>query len=104
MDKLIFGIIHDPALAIATLFLGFLIGNRFAIGRDRRKDFNKAATDFRDAFVKEQRLLDPHSCADRVGLSVSNIIKDAIDRHEIAMIRFEPFVCKSKIEEHCCPN
>lgn len=63
-------------------------------------EFNKAAAEFRAAFIKEQRLLDPHSFADRVGLSVSDIIKAAIDCHEIAMIRFEPFVCKSKIEEY----
>lgn len=85
---------------IGTL-LGAWITYRNALEIQKVAEFNKAAAEFRIAFIEEQRLLDPHSFADRASAgSVSSIIKNAIDKHERAMIRFEPFVCKSKIEEY----
>lgn len=104
--------------AIATVFAGFggatlgacltyksgirLIqrthGN--AIELMQRQEFNKAAAEFRIAFIPEQRLLSYDSLADRTGTNAQGIIKDAINRHEIAMIRFKPFVSKAKIEAY----
>ena len=91
-----------PIGAVIGWIVREIVSDRLA--RDRAleaikiTEFNKAAAEFRVAFIKEQRLLDPHSFADRVGLSGSDIIKAAIERHERAMIRFEPFICKAKIE------
>ncbi len=62
--------------------------------RDRRNEFSKAAAIFRSAFIKEQRLLDPHSFANRVGKSTHDILKSAINRHEKARIRFRPYLSK----------
>ena len=84
---------------IGTL-LGAWITYRNALAIQKVAEFNKAAAEFRVAFIPEQRLLDPHSLADRAGWYAFNITQFAIDRHEIAMIRFEPFVCKSKNEEY----
>lgn len=63
-------------------------------------EFNKAAASFRASFIKEQRLLTLDSVADKTGLTAVDIIKEAIDRQEIAMIRFEPFVCESDIDAY----
>ena len=62
----------------------------------KRQEFNRAAAIFRSAFIEEQRLLDPHSTADRVGKSTYDILESAINRHEIAMIRFRPYLRDSE--------
>jgi hypothetical protein len=62
-----------------------------------RERFNNAADEFRAAFIEEQRLLSYNSLADTTGTNARDIIKNAINRHEIAMIKFKPFVCKSEI-------
>ena len=71
-----------------------------AIDLVQGQEFNKAAACFRTAFIKEQRLLSLDSLADRAGHTASDIFKAAIDRHESAMLRFKPFVCKSQVEEY----
>jgi hypothetical protein len=63
-------------------------------------EFNKAAATFRSAFIKEQRFLSYDSLADRTGTNACDIIKAAINRHEIAMIRFKPFVCKAQLDDY----
>ena len=50
-------ILTNPIFPFATLLLGYLIGHRLAIGRDRRKEFNSACDDFRDAFLPEMIFL-----------------------------------------------
>jgi hypothetical protein len=45
-------IITNPLFPVVTLLLGFLIGHRLAIGRDRRKEFNAASDEFRKIFTQ----------------------------------------------------
>ena len=86
---------------IIGALLGSWIGYRNALKINIIMEFNKAAAEFRAAFIEEQRLLDPNSFADRASAgSASSILKNAIHNHERAMIIFEPFVCKSQIEEY----
>ena len=66
----------------------------------QRQEFNKAAISFQSAFIKEQRLLSYDSFADRTGTNACDIIKNAIDRHEIAMMKFKLFICKTKIDAY----
>ena len=95
----------DPGIAgILGAILGVLIGGwvgyYFSVKLMRRQEFNKAAAAFRSAFIKEQRLLSFDSLADSVGLTASDIVKAAIDRHEVAMIIFKPFISKCVIKAY----
>ena len=53
MKAMIIEILTSPGFSLATLLLGFFMGHRLAIGRDKRNDFNKAAAIFREAFLPE---------------------------------------------------
>ena len=82
-------ILTDPLFPLVTLLLGFLIGHRLAIGRDKRNDFNKAASIFRDTFLPERLLLDIRHAPDASkSNSAMEIIEPAIPRHTEAMLRF----------------
>lgn len=81
-------IFASPFFPLVTLLLGFLVGHRLAIGRDRRKEFNKAAAEFKTAFIPELRYL-----ADRYSAGIYKILALAFDRHEIAVIKFRPNLC-----------
>jgi hypothetical protein len=51
-------IITNPAFPIVTLLIGILIGHRLTLGRDKRQEFNKVATSFREAFLPELTYLE----------------------------------------------
>ena len=91
MNDLFINIITHPAISFVACLIGFLVGNRFALGRDQRKEFNAAAITFRSAFVNEIRLLRENIVT---GNKIpSNIIQPGIlINHEKAKIVFEPFV------------
>jgi len=97
-------IIGIPVGAIIGWLVREIISDRLARDRGleaiRITEFNKAAAEFRIAFINEKRFLDPNSLADRTGNTAFGIVQAAIDLHEIAMIRFEPFVCKSETEAY----
>ena len=90
----ILGFVILPALIAA--FFASIIPRKL----EERLRFNEAANIFKEAFINEQRLLDYWSHAKRVGIPICDIIKDAIDRHEIAMMKFKPFVCKANIDAY----
>ena len=107
--------IISALISIIGVLLGLYIGGRIsrnasieavesanknALTLMQRQEFNQADETFRAAFIKEQRLLAPNSLADKTGTTASDIIKAAIDYHEIAMIRFNPFVCKSQLDDY----
>ncbi len=96
MNKLIFGIITHPAFSIIPTLIGILLGNYFAFGRDRRKEFNKAATDFRAAFNEETRFIDQTYAVDRAGKDIPGVLAAAAEKHEHALIIFKDFLSKRK--------
>ncbi len=57
-------ILTTPLFSLVTLLLGFLIGNRLAIGRDRRKEFNTAADVLDEILTKERDSPRPYSNID----------------------------------------
>lgn len=48
-------------LSILTFLLGLLLGNWLAIGRDKRKEFNEAASPIRGWLIKEKDAPNPYS-------------------------------------------
>ncbi len=69
MKAIAIEILTSPAFALVTLLFGFLIGHRLAIGRDKRNDFNKAATTFREAFLPELIFLKHNANIGNIGSS-----------------------------------
>ena len=96
MSKLILDIITHPAFLIITTLIGFLFGNYFAFGRDRIKEFNKAAADFRATFVEEIRFIDPTYAVDRAGKDIPEVLAATADKHEHALIVFKEYLSKRK--------
>ena len=66
------------------------IANIFSERRDRRKEFNNAAKEFRASFTDEIKLLKRHCFGDESGNITVHILADAIEKHESAMINFRP--------------
>ena len=50
MIEFLLGIITHPAFPIVSGMVGFFIGNYYAIGRDKRKEFVSAGAKFREVF------------------------------------------------------
>lgn len=62
--------------------------------------FNKAASDFHDAFIETQRRLDESKNFDILktgGEGVCEILQQFIISHERAMIKFRPYINKCKL-------
>jgi len=75
--------------------------NQNAIDLMRTQEFNRAACEFRIVFVREQRFLTIGSFIEKPNnLTIQKIISDAINRHEIAMLRFKPFIPKDKVGDY----
>ena len=52
-------VIRDPKFSLVLGLIGFLIGNRLAIGQDQRQEFNRAAAKFREVFSPILNALTP---------------------------------------------
>ena len=81
---------HIIALFIGSILtlLGAVVANIFSERRDRRKEFNEAAIEFRSAFTEEIKAL-RHYSRD----TVWHIIRpEIIMKHEIAMEKFQFFL------------
>jgi hypothetical protein len=79
-------------LGSITTLLGSVAANIFNERRDRRKEFNGAASEFRAAFNEEIKGLTHHKTS-----MVWNIIRpEIIIKHEIAVNKFKFFVDKGK--------
>lgn len=87
------------------IFIGFLYGvcgtligglaaHYLSKDREKRVEFNKAATTFRAAFVEVQRLLDESKNFDFVadGVETRNILLSCIVEHEKAKIIFSAYL------------
>jgi len=91
MDKL--SIIIGGSIAIVASFIGAMVAHIFTECRDRRKEFNQAAADFKSAFIPALRYLDYRYSPDRINMpGIYNILDEAFDRHEIAIIKFRPYL------------
>ena len=74
--------------SLVNVFVHFL-----TITRDRRKEFNKAAHEFRKAFWKEVQYLDRRYYYDRASApEIYDIIKKAIGKHQLAIFKFRPYL------------
>ena len=93
--KIIFGFI----LGIIGSFFGAFIAHLFSENRRIKEDFSKTSAEFRNTFIKIQRLLEPTSVIDRSGEgSTMIIVKNNIDEHEVAMMKFKHFVSEDRLE------
>jgi len=71
--------------------IGGFIGYFSAISVSDRKEFQKAALNFREAFLDIILIFDPRCCCvERDGKEVSRILKDSFPQHIKAMLRFKP--------------
>jgi hypothetical protein len=65
-----------------------------AIELMRRQEFNKAAADFKAAFIPGLRYLDYRYSPERPPeIGIYKTLSSAFDRHEIAIIKFRPYLC-----------
>lgn len=67
---------YSPSGTILWGLSGFLIGNRLAIGRDKRVDFARAGNEFINAFKDFIVLLESGGAYERSGASISCPIPD----------------------------
>ena len=90
--------INQPVVsAVLGIIFGVLISGPITYYFTKKllplQEFYREASVFRDAFVKEQRLLTIGSFIEKPNnLTAQDIVANAINRHEIAMLRFKPFV------------
>lgn len=97
MNDLLINILTHPAFGVITFLVGIWFGNHFALGRDRRKEFNDAATKLRDEFAPELSSL-KHPSFDDTG-DPSSLLLGAFNKHRIATDRFRSFLKgKARIE------
>ena len=89
-------IINYPLFSIACGLVGFLIGNRLAIGRDKRNDFNRAADIFRNTFNEPLLLLNPQSFIDKQGEDTYSKLEKNIIKQEKIALEFSQFLSKRK--------
>jgi len=93
-------IIKNPFFGVATGLLGYVVGNRLSIGRDKRKEFNAAASDFREAFAEEIVNLSKEKCrrpdwSDAIHgkkQTAQGIISAAIEKHTTAYTTFRHYI------------
>lgn len=91
----------EPASIVCPLIgvflggiIGWLSGYFNSISVLRRQEFNKAAAEFRCAFVKELRYLDYRYSPDKRGApGIYETLSNAFDTHEVAVIKFRPYLC-----------
>jgi hypothetical protein len=87
--------------------------NKNAIAIINRQEFNRAATEFREAFAETQRLLAKHYTYERAinkeKPSVFEILNKDFITHERAVIRFRPYLTKDRLigfneawKTYCC--
>lgn len=103
MLKFIVSIVTDPLFGIASAATGFLFGHWFAQRRNlqaiRITEFNKAAAEFRAAFIDyiyTLRHTKSMTDADEGWFNMREIHTATVEKeHEKAKIRFEPFIDKA---------
>jgi len=85
---------------LAGVLLGVWVGYYFSIRLINRQEFNKAAIDFRIAFIEEIRFIDHDYAIDRAGRDIPEVLAAAADSHETALIIFKDvFLSKTQRNE-----
>ncbi len=86
---------YDIYIKIITTLIGFIAGNRLAIGRDKRKEFNEITHSVRCKIRRE--ILD----AKKRGLDgIDQSIVDDIEILSHAVNTIKLFICKNAIREY----
>ena len=89
MDKIIVGVIIGCITSAFAVYLANISSER----RRRLEEFNKAAAEFRIAFIPELRFLDYRYTINRADSpGIYKTLSNAFNRHEIAIIKFRPFL------------
>lgn len=85
--------IIDTIVGGSIAIFGVYLGSRFAISRDRRESFNRAAKKFRDAFWDEIQVLDRRYLVDRASApSTAEMLWNAVGKHQAAIASFRPYL------------
>ena len=86
--------------SIVGSVMGAVIGYLVSIRVSDRREFQKAATDFRISFVEEIRFIDRFYTADRASRDIPDVLVAAADKHETALIIFKDgFLCEKQRAE-----
>jgi hypothetical protein len=94
MNNIFINIITHPAFGIITGLLGFLIGNKFATGRDKRKEINQAAATFTSKVLIELEGLYP--IPTNWPKDIDRFLRDKFPKLQIALNEFKPFLTQSQ--------
>ncbi|MEK6909908.1 MAG: hypothetical protein AABW61_02405 [Candidatus Aenigmatarchaeota archaeon] len=80
------------------MLFGYLIGNRLAIGRDRRKEFIEGSKEFRTIF--NQALVDIRD--ENIPFNLNSVRNGSLNKYEVAYHNFRHYlnwVCRNKYDE-----
>lgn len=98
--------------ALVGIAIGAWIGHKFALGRDRRKEFQEAGKQFRESFIELRRLLalrHPNHVGGQEFQEAFTLIPKYYNILYEAKVRFEPYIAKrcrpkfqSTWDRFCC--
>jgi hypothetical protein len=87
------GIIITGAVSIVSTSIGAIVAFILTERRDRRKEFNQAASEFKSTFIPVLRFLDYQYSPKRPPeIGIYKTLSNVFDRHEIAVIKFRPYL------------
>jgi len=93
----IFKIIIGFVLGLVGSLFGVVFSHIASERRERLKEFNQAAAEFRSAFIPELRYIDYRYTPERGSRSkIHGTLASAFDKHEIAVIKFRPFLNRAE--------
>jgi hypothetical protein len=90
LNDFLINIIKHPAFGPVAFLTGILFGNHFAIGRDRRKEFNQAATTFTSKVLSELEGLYP--IPTNWPLDIDRFLRDKFPKLQCAVAEFKTFL------------
>ncbi|MBC8430584.1 MAG: hypothetical protein H8D96_01565 [Desulfobacterales bacterium] len=89
MSDTIVAFISGSIVAVLASFLAHV----FSKSRNRLREFNQAAADFKSAFIPALRFLDYKYSPERPPeIGIHKTLSNAFDQHEIAVIKFRPYL------------
>jgi hypothetical protein len=100
MDKTIIAAFIGVAGTLLCVYIGYLLSRQTSKKTIKLQEFNKAASEFHAAFIEAQRRLDESKSFSVITTNsegVRDILKMLIAEQEGAMIKFRPYIKKSKL-------